>query len=307
VLLAVGLSFSEFTTHTWDPKFQPDQALIQVDIDYSEIGKNYDTRIGIIGDSKIVLRQMLDEMRKSESKLVDANSIQSMKEERKYFSDPEMISESTPLKPQRFMKDIQAALPDDVIVFGDIGNNLAWIESFYMARKPKSFFICSSLASMGFGVAASVGGQIAAPERQVICVCGDGGFQMQGMEVVTAVNYNIPVKWFIMNNSTLGMIKDTQDVLFNKRRISVNFVNPDFVKLAESMGAVGLRIEKPNEVVEVTKEALSNDKPTVIDVVIDPDEAPSFDARAEAMVRAWGVQPSLFQKLKMIPEALRRR
>lgn len=307
VLLAVGLSFSEFTTHTWDPKFQPDQALIQVDVDYSEIGKNYDTRIGIVGDAKIVLRQILSELKSKETKHVDASLIQSMKEERSYFSDPEMTSESLPLKPQRFMKDIREALPDDVIVFGDIGNNLAWIESFYMARKPKSFFICSSLASMGFGVAASVGGQIAAPERQVICVCGDGGFQMQGMEVVTAVNYNIPVKWFIMNNSTLGMIKDTQDVLFNKRRISINFINPDFVKLAESMGAAGLRIEKPEEIVEVTKEALSNDKPTVVDVVIDPDEAPSFDARAEAMVRAWGVQPSLFQKLKMIPEVLRRR
>ena len=307
VLLAVGLSFSEFTTHTWDPKFQPDQALIQVDVDYSEIGKNYETRIGIVGDAKIVLRQILSELKSKETKHVDASLIQSMKEERSYFSDPEMMSETVPLKPQRFMKDIREALPDDVIVFGDIGNNLAWIESFYMARKPKSFFICSSLASMGFGVAASVGGQIAAPERQVICVCGDGGFQMQGMEVVTAVNYNIPVKWFIMNNSTLGMIKDTQDVLFNKRRISINFINPDFVKLAESMGAAGLRIEKPEEIVEVTKEALSNDKPTVVDVVIDPDEAPSFDARAEAMVRAWGVQPSLFQKLKMIPEVLRRR
>ena len=114
-------------------------------------------------------------------------------------------------------------------------------------------------------------------------------------------------KWFILNNSTLGMIRDTQDVLFNKRRISADFVNPDFVKLAESMGAVGLRIEKPIDIESVVVEALGNDKPTLVDVLIDPDEAPSFDARAEAMVRAWGVQPSIFQKIKMIPEAWRRR
>jgi acetolactate synthase-1/2/3 large subunit len=152
-----------------------------------------------------------------------------------------------------------------------------------------------------------VGGQLAAPNRDVVCVCGDGGFQMQGMEVVTAVNYDLPVKWIIMNNGMLGMIKDTQDVLFNGRRISVNFVNPDFVRLAEAMGAVGLRISKPGEIEPVVKEALGNGRPTVVDVVIDPEEAPSFDARAEAMTRAWGVEASLFQKLKLVPELLRRR
>ena len=130
---------------------------------------------------------------------------------------------------------------------------------------------------------------------------------MQGMEVVTAVNYHVPVKWFILNNSQLGMIKDSQDILFKGRRISTDFQNPDFVKLAEAMGAVGLRITKPKEVVDVVMEALVNEKPTVVDVVIDPNEAPSFDARAEAMVRAWGASPSLWKKIKFIPELLKRR
>ena len=308
VMIAVGVSFSEFTTHTWDPNFQPVKSLIHVDIDYSEIGKNYETQIGILGDSQAVLNQLRGELRSLGSKPHgDLNSLQKMKRERKYFMNPAMSSNTVPLKPQRVMKSLRDTLPEDVIVFGDIGNNLAWIEAFYQARRPRSFFICSSLASMGYGVAASVGGQLAAPDRQVVCICGDGGFQMQGIEVVTAVNYGIPVKWFILNNSTLGMIRDTQDVLFNKRRISADFVNPDFVKLAESMGAVGLRIEKPIDIESVVVEALGNDKPTLVDVLIDPDEAPSFDARAEAMVRAWGVQPSIFQKIKMIPEAWRRR
>lgn len=308
VLLAVGVSFSEFTTHTWDPSFQPVKSLIHVDIDYSEIGKNYETQVSIVGDSQMVLNQLLGELRSLGSKPhEDLDSLQKMKRERGYFMDLAMSSNNVPLKPQRVMRGLRDALPEDVIVFGDIGNNLAWVEAFYQARRPRSFFVCSSLASMGYGVAASVGGQLAAPDRQVVCICGDGGFQMQGMEVVTAVNYGIPVKWFILNNSTLGMIRDTQDVLFNKRRISADFVNPDFVKLAESMGAVGLRIEKPMDIESVVVESLENDKPTVVDVLIDPDEAPSFDARAEAMVRAWGVQPSLFQKIKMIPEAWRRR
>jgi thiamine pyrophosphate-dependent acetolactate synthase large subunit-like protein len=204
------------------------------------------------------------------------------------------------------MKSLRDALPEDTIVFGDIGNNLAWVEAFFQSRKPKSYYITSSLASMGYGVSASIGGQIAAPGRQVVCICGDGGFQMQGMEVVTAVNYDVPVKWFIMNNSTLGMIKDTQDVLFKGRKFNTDFINPDYVKLAESMGAVGLRATKPDEIMDVTKEALDNGRPTIVDIVIDADEAPSFDARAEAMARAWGVQAGIWQKIKLIPEVLKR-
>lgn len=101
--------------------------------------------------------------------------------------------------------------------------------------------------------------------------------------------------------------KSLDNILFNKRRISTDFINPDYVKLAEAMGAEGLRIKKPSEIAEVVKEALGNERPTIIDVIIDSNEAPSFDARAEAMIRAWGIKPSIFQKMKLIPSALKRR
>ncbi len=309
VLLAVGTSFSEFTTHAWDPRFQPSNALIQVDVDSWEIGKNYPVFIGILGHSKQVLRKLLDEMtpRRGKTILRDPNRILEMKKQREYFSDPKMASEDTPLKPQRLVKALRDLLPRDTIVFGDIGNTLTWVESMFEVYQPNTFFICSSLASMGYGVSASIGGQLAVPDRQVVCICGDGDFQMQGMEVVTAVNYNIPVKWFILNNQALAMIRDIQDILFKGRRVSSDFINPDFVKLAEAMGAVGYRIQKPSEIETMVKEALGNGRPTVVDCHIDPNEIPSFDARAEAMVRAWGVSPSLSVKLKMIPELLKRR
>lgn len=306
VLLAVGTSFSEFTTHTWDPRFQPDLALIHIDVDPWEIDKNYQSTVSILGDSRLTLTQLLAELEDMDVKQRNNDSLAKEKEQRHYFSDPAMSSEAVPIKPQRMMKSLRDALPEDTIVFGDIGNNLAWVEAFFQSRKPKTYYITSSLASMGYGVSASIGGQIAAPGRQVVCICGDGGFQMQGMEVVTAVNYDVPVKWFIMNNSTLGMIKDTQDVLFKGRTFNTDFINPDYVKLAESMGAVGLRATKPDEIMDVTKEALDNGSPTIVDIVIDPDEAPSFDARAEAMARAWGVQAGIWQKIKLIPEALKR-
>jgi acetolactate synthase-1/2/3 large subunit len=308
VLLAVGVSFSEFTTHAWDPDFRPETGLIQVDIDPWEMGKNYDVAVELLGDAEIVLDQVLQELgQRGRKNLGNPEKIATEKAKRDYYSDPKMASTDVPIKPQRLMKSLRDALPEDTILFSDIGNNLTWMESFFQVTTPNSYFLSPSLASMGYAVAASIGGQLAAPDRQVVCVCGDGGFQMQGMEIVTAVNYDIPVKWFIMNNSTLGMIRDTQDQLFGGKRIASDFLNPDFVQLAEAMGAVGLRIERPEEIAEVTEAALNNSRPTVVDVRIDPDEAPSFDARAEAMIRAWGVKPSVYQKLKMIPEVMKRR
>ena len=130
---------------------------------------------------------------------------------------------------------------------------------------------------------------------------------MQGMEVATAVNFNIPVKWFVFNNQSIAMVRDAQNVMFKGRTISSEFINPDFVKLAEAIGAEGLRISKPEDVQPVVAQALSNGRPTVIDVVIDNTEAPSYDFRAEAMVRAWGMGSApLFTKLKMIPAFLKR-
>jgi acetolactate synthase-1/2/3 large subunit len=306
VLLAVGTSFSEFTTHTWDTRFQPELGLIHIDIDPWEIDKNYQSTISILGDAKQTLTQLLTELQSKNVEPKPYNIIMKEKMQRKYFQDPAMSSNDVPIKPQRLMRDLRRALPEDTIVFGDIGNNLAWVEAFYQSNQPNTYYITSSLASMGYGVAASIGGQIASPDRQVVCICGDGGFQMQGMEVMTAVNYDVPVKWFILNNNSLAMIRDTQDVLFDGRRFNADFINPDYVKLAESMGAVGLRVEKPDEIDEITKQALDNGRPTLVDVIIDPEEAPSFDARAEAMTRAWGLQAGIWQKIKLIPEILKR-
>ena len=308
VLIAIGTSFSEFTSHSWDSRFKPSKALIQIDIDPWEIGKNYKASVELAGDSKVILNQLLSALSKTkvQRKSIDIQKLNQMKKEREYFSDLKMASDETPMKPQRFMHLLREALPKETIVFGDIGNTLPWLETFFQVLMPNTFFICSSMASMGYGVSASIGGQIAAGDRQVICVCGDGDFLMQGMEVVTAVNYDIPVKWFILNNGSLAMISDLQKIMYGGRKISSEFINPDFVKLAEAMGAAGMRINKPDEVSSVVSGALRNKRPTVIDVQIDPDEAPSFDARAEAMAKAMGASAPLLKKLKMLPQLLKR-
>jgi len=308
VLIAVGTSFSEFSSHAWDSRFQPSNALIQIDIDAWEMGKNYPATVGLMGDSNLVLQQLLKAMEQegTQYQITDSAHILRMKKQREYFSDEKMQNDDMPLKPQRFMKLLRDYLPRDTIVFGDIGNTLPWLESFFLSTMPNTFYICSSLASMGYGVSASIGGQIAAVDRQVVCVCGDGDFQMQGMEVATAVNYNIPVIWFVLNNQSLAMISDLQNLMFGGRKIASEFINPDFVKFAEAMGAVGLRITQSNEVEPIVKEAIQNRRPTVVDVLIDPKEVPSFDARAEAMTRAWGTSAPLFKKLKLIPQLIKR-
>jgi len=308
VLIAVGTSFSEFSSHAWDSRFQPSQALIQIDIDAWEMGKNYPISVGLMGDSDLVLRQLLEtiERENHSSPIINVESILKMKKQREYFSDPKMLSNQIPLKPQRFMKLLRDSLPPDTIVFGDIGNTIPWLESYFLSTMPNTFYICSSLASMGYGVSASIGGQIAAGNRQVICVCGDGDFQMQGMEVATAVNYGIPVIWFILNNQSLAMISDLQNLMFGSRRTASEFINPDFVKFAEAMGAIGLRITKPDEVECVVKEALRSNRPTIVDVLIDRGETPSFDARAEAMTRAWGTSAPLWKKIKLLPQLIKR-
>jgi acetolactate synthase-1/2/3 large subunit len=308
VLLVVGASFSEFTSHAWDSRFQPSTALIQIDIDPWELGKNYPVTVDLMGNSQLVMRQLLQSMNDgaAASSKIDVSSILKMKEQKEYFADPKMLSEEKPLKPQRFMKLLRESLPRETIVFGDIGNTVPWLECFFMSTGPDTFHICSSLASMGYGVSASIGGKIAAGDRPVVCVCGDGDFQMQGMEVATAVNYNVPVIWFILNNQSLAMMSDLQNLMFGGRRIADQFINPDFVKFAEAMGAAGLRITSSEEIAPVVREALQNNRPTVVDVVIDPNEAPSFDARAEAMTRAWGTSAPLLEKLKLIPQIIKR-
>jgi acetolactate synthase I/II/III large subunit len=308
VLLSVGTSLSEFSTHAWDGRFQPSTALVQIDTDVWELGKNYPVEVALKGDSSIVMRQLFQAMERDSAatKIIDAADILKMKKQRRYFSDQKMMLDTMPLKPQRFMKLLRDSLPRETIVFGDIGNTLPWLENFFVSTGPDTFHICSSFASMGYGVSASIGGKIAAGDTPVVCVCGDGDFQMQGMEVATAVNYNIPVIWFILNNQSLAMISDLQNLMFGGRRTASQFVNPDFVKFAEAMGAVGLRISSPDEVGPIVQEALRNNRPTVVDVLIDPDEVPSFDARAEAMTRAWGTSAPLLEKLKLIPQLIKR-
>ena len=149
---------------------------------------------------------------------------------------------------------------------------------------------------MGSGVAAGIGGKLAAPDRPVLVVCGDGDFQMHGMEVMTAVSHHIPVVWLILQNDTLAMVHDIQTMTYKGRYVASQFVTPDFTKLADAFGALGLRAERPGEVAEAIRTAFSADRPAIVSVPIDPHEMPPAKARMMAMDRSLG-NPSALRSL----------
>ena len=191
---------------------------------------------------------------------------------------------STPYHPQRLILDLANALPKDTVYFADNGNSMAWAIRYLTITQPYSFYIGLGFASMGFAAAASVGGKLAAGNRPVVALVGDGSFLMNGVEVATAVNYNIPVIWVVMNNSMFGMVYHGRKLAGLPEGIESTFKTVDFVKLAEGYGARGIKITKPGEINRrMMAEIISSGVPTVLDVYIDPEDVPPIHSRIAAL------------------------
>ncbi len=286
VLLSVGASFHEFTSHCWDPSFAPSKALIQVDIDPNEIGKNYPVTLGLVGDAGVVLKGLAAELNEPQHK--DCK-IGLFKDNHSYFLEDSMYAEMVPMKPQRLMKELREALPRDVVVFADIGNTLVWAERYFQAYSEGRFITASGLAAMGSAVAACIGGKLGRPLNPVVCLCGDGDFLMTGMEVAAATAHKIPVVWVVLKNNRLGMIHDVQSVSYQGHYISSDFPDTDFVLMAKALGADGYRTDDPIKVGSIIREALGKSAPAVIEVTIDATEMPPMKPRMLALKRSTGL------------------
>lgn len=289
VMLAVGTSFNEFVTSGWDKRLLPMKSLIHIDIDCNEIGKNYFVDVGIVGDAQNVLREIINELHsnKSETSSGDARQkeVQSIKKSKRIKSRK---LNNIPYHPQRLIMDLSQAMPEDTVYFVDNGNSMAWAIRYLNVTRPYSFYVGLGFASMGFAVAASIGGKLAAGKRAVVALVGDGSFLMNGMEVATAVNYNIPVIWVVMNNSMLGMVYHGRKLAGIPEGIESTFKPIDFVKLAEGLGARGIRITRPGEINrEFMAEIISAGVPTVLDVIIDPEEVPPIHSRIASLEKLY--------------------
>ncbi|OGP95552.1 MAG: hypothetical protein A2157_16475 [Deltaproteobacteria bacterium RBG_16_47_11] len=291
VFLTVGTRFTEWSTQAWDKRLLPTKALLQIDIDPYEIGKNYPVTVGLVGDAKAILTEIYYEMKRQIKEVADFKPNLSMAEFNKfkgespiYLDEEKMYSNSNPIKPQRLMKDLRESLPRNTIVFVDAGNSYTWGIHYFPVYLPRTYIMGIGFASMGYATAAAVGGKFAAPDKPVVAIVGDGAFLMNGMEIATAVNYNLPVIWVILNDAQLGMVYHGQKMASNAHVVVSTFKKVDFCKVAEGLGARGIRIEKPGEInPELMDEILSSGRPTVLDVAIDPEEPPPMKYRVAAL------------------------
>lgn len=289
VLLVIGASLNQITTMSWDPNLKPSRCLLHINIDPTEIGKNYRADIPLIGDARTivneiyfrVLRDLVQEEKKRKGR---EELVNRLRQEVGVCIEPEKLeSDSVPIKPQRMVRELEEALPEDAILFVDTGNAVCWAIHYMRFRRPNSFIAAFGLLTMGHGTAAAVGGKLAAGDRPVVALVGDGCFQMNGMEVATAVNYDIPVVWIVQNNAKLGLVHELQKFSLGENTVATTFKEVNLAKVAEGLGAVGYRISKPNELKELLPKAIASGKPTVIDCLVDPDEVPPLAPFVQGM------------------------
>lgn len=287
VLLVLGADLSEMTSHAWDPKLIPSKALIQIDIDENEIGKNYPVTVGLVADAPATVRALSAYLKPSASR--PKRDLTTLKESTHYYNEKECFSDSVPMKPQRLMHELRMSIPRDSVIFGDMGNTYSWILRYFQSYPEGMNFLPSGLACMGSSVAACIGGKLGKPASPVVCICGDGDFMMTGMEVLTAVEYKIPVIWVVLKNNRLGMIHDVQALSYQGRYSACMFNEVDFVSIAQAMGATGVRLTAPDEVGPAVHAALNSRGPVILEATIDPDEKFPLTSRATAMKDSVGL------------------
>jgi acetolactate synthase-1/2/3 large subunit len=269
-LIAVGCRFSDRTTGKID-EFAKNAKIIHIDIDPAEIGKNVDVDIPIVGDARIILSNLVKALSKSRVRASGewANHLKKFK----MSTVPRTSFDDIPLKPQQVIKEIMAAVDEDTIMTTDVGQNQMWMAHYFLSKKPRTFLSSGGLGTMGFGFPAAMGAKVAMPENDVVAVCGDGGFLMVSQDLATIKEYDIPVVVCVLDNRYLGMVAQWQNLFYEKRFSHTHLGEvPDFVKLAEAFGVNAERVEKPGEMRETLQNAINSGEPTLIDVIIDPEE-----------------------------------
>jgi acetolactate synthase-1/2/3 large subunit len=260
-----------------------------VEIDPDEMARNYPPTIGILGDVKTFLIELLKRL---EGRLkgdqnrnrVWLDQIAVWREGWESFIRPGFSADSVPIAPTRLVGDIRAVMPRDGILVSDVGEHHNWLLQFYDAYEPMGLLQSWGFAGMGFGVCGVLGAKLAAPDKVCVSVCGDGGFMMTPHIVSTAVEYHIPAVWIVWNNYGYNVIRHQANGAWPGREIATSFkddrsgvfLNPDFAALARACGAQGARVERPQDFRGVFAQAIESQAPFVIDVVVDRDaRAPS--------------------------------
>lgn len=273
LMIAVGVRFDDRVTGKTD-EFANQAKIVQIDIDPTSIQKNIAVDVPIVGDCKEALEKL--------NELLESEKIEELCVKRSdWLSDIKNWKDTTPLayaqgdkiKPQYVIEKFFELTKGEAIITTEVGQNQMWAAQYYNFKKPNHFITSGGLGCMGFGLPAAVGAQMACPDKIVADIAGDGSIQMNIQEMATAVQYGLPVKIIILNNRYLGMVRQWQELFYDKRYASTTLDhNPDFVKLAEAYGAVGLRAEKPSEVEAVLKKGLETPRTVIMEFIVDREE-----------------------------------
>jgi acetolactate synthase-1/2/3 large subunit len=274
LLIAVGTRFDDRVTGKIEA-FAPHAKIIHIDIDPTSISKNVRVDLPIVGDCKRVLAKMLALLEKEDIDPFKEGLEKWHLQVEKWTSVHKMeYTLGEKIKPQYVIEKIWELTQGDAIITTEVGQNQMWTAQYYTFVKPRTLLTSGGLGTMGYGFPAAIGAQVAFPNSLVIDIAGDGSFQMNSQELATIVQYQLPVKVAILNNGYLGMVRQWQEFFYGKRYASscLQGISPDFIKLAEAYGAVGLRATRHEEVIPTLKKAFSLPKPVIIDFVVDPEE-----------------------------------
>jgi acetolactate synthase-1/2/3 large subunit len=266
LIIAVGARFDDRVTGRLDA-FAPTAKVIHIDIDPASISKNVRVDVPIVGDAKNILGQLQEEIKSTPDISEWLKTVEAWKKKH-----PMRYKDEGRIKPQYVIEQIDEATKGDAIITTEVGQNQMWAAQWYKYTKPRTFISSGGLGTMGFGFPAAMGAKVGCPDKTVIDIAGDGSIQMNIQELATCVCNKINVKVAILNNGYLGMVRQWQELFYKKRYSQVCISAPDFVKLAESYGAVGIKVTKKEEVRPAIEKALETENTVFIDFHIEPEE-----------------------------------
>ena len=274
LLIAVGARFDDRVTGRVNG-FATNAKKIQIDVDPSEINKNVRVDLALVGDARETLQALLRALMRDPGQAAPPSRQQWVQRIDSWRAEHPLSYDkyANTVKPQYVLETISKHAEDDAIISVDVGQHQMWAAQFCSFSRPRTWLSSSGLGAMGYGFPAAMGAQLAFPDRQVVAVVGDGGFQMTLNDLATVAQYHVPVKIAIINNRSLGMVRQWQEIFFEKRYcdIDLNYA-PNFVKLAESYGIRGARVEHRTDVVDAVRDFLSGREPRLMDFWVDPAE-----------------------------------
>jgi pyruvate oxidase len=260
LLIVIGSSFSELTQI-------PEKKTVQIDINMKMIAKNYPVEVGLLGNSAVLLPKLTKKVNENRNAAY-LTEIKKLKQEWMEQLRREADSSLKPIRPPYIMKVLNEKIAADAVISLDVGENCWWFGRNFQMKKTQKMVMSGYLASMGFGLPGALAATLAYPDRQIVCIAGDGGFSMVMEDFLTALKYQMPVKVFVLNNQSLGMIQQEQKIE-GYENWQTELYNFDFADFAKHSGGTGIKVKEPSDLEGRVEKALSSDKAVIVDIETD--------------------------------------